>query len=173
MQVVDRRLNPKAKSLGNRQRFMRPRESRDPHGRARGTQEAQGVRGRRQPEYLDLVEKPAGAAIRSFGWHRTRDFVIPGNQDFSVGDTIPKPPQGGGGSGKGSADGSGDDDFVFTLTRDEFLDLFFEDLKLPNMVKAQLKSVKAHQYARAGITSDGPPASLIAAAPCATRWRVA
>jgi len=160
MQVVDRRLNPKAKSLGNRQRFMR---------RAKAEIRT-AVREALKKRKVSEVEGSQNISISSkslrepqfglSGGTGTRDFVIPGNQDFSVGDTIPKPPQGGGGSGKGSADGSGDDDFVFTLTRDEFLDLFFEDLKLPNMVKAQLKSVKAHQYARAGITSDGPPAKL-------------
>src|SRR6476646_8713297 len=160
MQVVDRRLNPKAKSLGNRQRFMR---------RAKAEIRT-AVREALKKRKVSEVEGSQNISISSkslrepqfglSGGTGTRDFVIPGNQDFSVGDTIPKPPQGGGGSGKGSADGSGDDDFVFTLTRDEFLDLFFEDLKLPNMVKAQLKSVKAHQYARAGITSDGQPAKL-------------
>ncbi len=36
-----------------------------------------------------------------------------------------------------SADGEGQDDFVFTLSKDEFLDLFFEDLKLPNLIKTK------------------------------------
>ncbi len=71
-----------------------------------------------------------------------RDYVLPGNKDYSVGDVIRKPEGGGGGSGsKGSPDGEGEDDFVFQLTREEFLDLFFEDLKLPNLVKAKLKSL--------------------------------
>ena len=59
------------------------------------------------------------------------------------GDRIRKPNSGGGSGGqKGSADGDGEDAFVFTLTRDEFLDLFFEDLELPNLAKRKLKTVK-------------------------------
>ena len=87
----------------------------------------------------------------------TRDFVLPGNKDFSVGDVIPKP------DGrrwrrrsKGSADGSGDDDFVFTLTKEEFLDLFFEDLKLPNLVKAKLKSLRNPESAARRFPIGGP-----------------
>jgi uncharacterized sporulation protein YeaH/YhbH (DUF444 family) len=74
---------------------------------------------------------------------------------------IPKPQGGGGGKGgKASADGGGEDDFVFTLSKEEFLDLFFEDLKLPNLVKNRLKDIKNPLPHRAGYTSDGPPAKL-------------
>jgi len=91
-----------------------------------------------------------------------RDYVLPGNQDYKAGDLIPKPQGGGGGGrgGKASADGSGEDDFVFTLSKDEFLDVFFEDLKLPNLVKNRLKDLKNPLPQRAGFTSDGPPAKL-------------
>jgi hypothetical protein len=91
----------------------------------------------------------------------SRDFVLPGNRDYVVGDTIPKPPEGGGGGGAhGSPDGHGEDDFVFTLSKDEFLDLFFEDLKLPNLVKTKLKDVRSPTPVRAGFTTDGSPAKL-------------
>jgi uncharacterized sporulation protein YeaH/YhbH (DUF444 family) len=88
-------------------------------------------------------------------------MVLPGNQDFVVGDTIPKPPSGGGRGGeRGSPDGHGDDDFVFTLTKDEFLDLFFDDLQLPNLVKTKLKDVRSPLPMRAGFTSEGSPSKL-------------
>jgi uncharacterized sporulation protein YeaH/YhbH (DUF444 family) len=89
-------------------------------------------------------------------------MVLPGNTDYKVGDLIPKPQGGGGGGGGGqaSADGEGQDDFVFTLSKDEFLDLFFEDLKLPNLIKTQLKDLKSPVPQRAGYTTDGPPAKL-------------
>jgi uncharacterized protein len=161
MQIVDRRLNPKAKSLGNRQRFIR---------RAK-TEIREAVRETLKKRKISEVESGEKISIRSkslkepsFGHARDtgeHDFVLPGNQDFTVGDSIRKPPQGGGGGGQeGSADGSGQDDFVFHLTREEFLDLFFEDLKLPNMVKAKLKSLKSPVLTRAGFQSDGPPAKL-------------
>ena len=161
MDIVDRRLNPKAKSLGNRQRFLR---------RAKG-EIRDAVRDAIKKRRIAEVGGGENVRIRSkslrepsFGLgHGTgqRDFVLPGNREYSVGDVIRKPEGGGGGSGsKGSADGSGEDDFVFNLTRDEFLDIFFEDLKLPNLIKAKLKDMRSPQPVRAGHTSDGPPARL-------------
>ncbi|WP_163778832.1 DUF444 family protein, partial [Proteus mirabilis] len=67
-----------------------------------------------------------------------RDHILPGNKEFVAGDRLPKPSGqgGGGGSGKGPAgSGGGDDDFRFVLSREEFLDLFFEDLELPDLIK--------------------------------------
>lgn len=161
MNIVDRRLNPKAKSLGNRQRLIR---------RAK-TEIREAVRDALRKRKVSEVEGSEKVTIRSknlrepsFSLNRgsgNRDFVLPGNHDFSVGDVIQKPQKGGGGRGsKGSPDGSGEDDFAFTLTKDEFLDLFFEDLKLPNLVKAKLKDMRSPMPVRAGYTTDGPPARL-------------
>ncbi|MFY0614587.1 MAG: YeaH/YhbH family protein [Hyphomicrobiaceae bacterium] len=161
MHIVDRRLNPKAKSLGNRQRFLRraKAEIRD------------AVRESLRQRKVSDVDGGEDVRIRSkslreptFGLGREqgeRDYVLPGNREYSPGDVIRKPESGGGGRGqKGSADGEGEDDFVFSLSREEFLDIFFEDLQLPNMVKAKLKSVKSAELLRAGFTTDGPPAKL-------------
>jgi uncharacterized protein len=161
MDIVDRRLNPKAKSLGNRQRFLR---------RAKG-EIRDAVRDAIKKRKISQVDGGENVRIRSkslrepsFGLGQgagQRDFVLPGNREYSVGDVIRKPEGGAGGSGsKGSPDGSGEDDFVFNLSRDEFLDIFFEDLKLPNLVKAKLKDMRSPQPVRAGHTSDGSPARL-------------
>jgi uncharacterized protein len=161
MHIVDRRLNPKAKSLGNRQRFLRraKAEIRD------------AVRESLRKRKVSDVDGGEDVRIRSkslreptFGLGRDageRDFVLPGNREFSPGDVIRKPESGKGGRGqKGSADGEGEDDFVFSLSREEFLDIFFEDLQLPNMIKAKLKTIKAAQPVRAGFSTDGPPSRL-------------
>ena len=161
MDIVDRRLNPKAKSLGNRQRFLR---------RAKA-EIRESVREAIKKRKVSEVENGEKVKIRSkslrepsFGLGSgsgKRDHVLPGNKDFSVGDVIRKPEGGGGGSGnKGSPDGEGEDDFVFQLTREEFLDIFFEDLKLPNLVKAKLKSLSSPERVRAGLTSEGSPSRL-------------
>jgi uncharacterized sporulation protein YeaH/YhbH (DUF444 family) len=161
MHIVDRRLNPKAKSLGNRQRFLR-----------RAKHEIrEAVRDSLRKRKVSDVDGGEDVRIRSkslreptFGLGREqgeRDFVLPGNKEYAPGDVIRKPESGGGGRGnKGSADGEGEDDFVFSLTREEFLDIFFEDLQLPNLVKARLKTMKSAEAMRAGFTTDGPPAKL-------------
>jgi hypothetical protein len=161
MHIVDRRLNPKAKSLGNRQRFLR-------RAKAEIREAIKDAIKKRKVSEIDGGEnvRIRSKSLRepSFGLGSStgeRDFVLPGNKDFSVGDVIRKPEGGAGGSGqKGSPDGEGEDDFVFSLTREEFLDLFFEDLKLPNLIKAKLKDLRSPEPVRAGFTTDGSPAKL-------------
>jgi len=161
MHIVDRRLNPKSKSLGNRQRFLR---------RAK-TEIREAVRGAIKKRKIAEVEGGENVRIRTkslreptFGPGKDsgeRDYVLPGNEEFASGDVIRKPERGGGSRGrKGSNQGEGEDDFIFSLTREEFLDIFFDDLALPNMVKAKLKSLKSPEAYRAGFTMDGPPAKM-------------
>lgn len=160
MQIVDRRLNPKAKSLGNRQRFLR-RAKAEIKEAVREAVKNRKVSDIASGENVRISSKSLREPTFSLDSKSgSRDFVLPGNSDFVVGDAIPKPPPGGGRGSKGSKDGSGEDDFVFSLTREEFLDLFFEDLRLPNLVKAKLKSVKSKELTRAGFASDGPPSKL-------------
>ncbi|MDX2265211.1 MAG: YeaH/YhbH family protein [Hyphomicrobiales bacterium] len=161
MHIIDRRLNPKSKSLGNRQRFIRraKEEIRNAVNKA--------LRKRKISE-IEASEKirvrSKSLSEPSFGLSGetgARDFVLPGNHEYVPGDKIPKPPQGGGRGGKeGATDGDGEDDFVFTLSREEFLDIFFDDLKLPNLIKAKLKDVRSPKPTRAGYTTDGPPSKL-------------
>jgi len=161
MNIVDRRKNPKAKSLGNRQRFIRRAKS----------EIREAVKDAIKKRKISEVEGGENVRIRSKSLKEPnfhlgsdsgeRDFVLPGNKDFKTGDVIRKPDSGKGGRGqKGSPDGDGEDDFTFALSREEFLDLFFEDLELPNLVKARLKSLKSPEPMRAGFTSEGPPAKL-------------
>src|SRR6185437_8767916 len=133
---IDRRLNPKGKSLGNRQRFLR---------RAR-TQIREAVQKSLKDSSVADLDKDRKVRISTKGTKEPRfrldpkaggehDFVLPGNKQFTPGDEIKKPPSGeGGGRGKEAADyAEGDDDFEFTMTQDEVLDIFFEDLELPNL----------------------------------------
>jgi uncharacterized sporulation protein YeaH/YhbH (DUF444 family) len=51
--------------------------------------------------------------------------------------------------------GDSEDDSAFVLDRNEFLDLFFEDLELPDLIKTSLKETLATKPLRAGFTSSG------------------
>ena len=91
--------------------------------------------------------------------------TIPGNDryKFNPGDTTPRPQQGGGsggGSGKAGDSGDGEDEFTFELTRDEFLEFFFEDLELPDLAKKQLAITNDKKPVRNGFSRDGNPAAL-------------
>lgn len=160
MQIVDRRLNPKAKSLGNRQRFLR-RAKAEIKEAVREAVKTRKISDIATGENVRISSKSLREPTFSLDSRTgSRDFVLPGNSDLVVGDAIPKPPPAGGRGNKGSKDGSGEDEFVFALTREEFLDLFFEDLRLPNLVKAKLKQVKSSELTRAGYSTDGPPSKL-------------
>jgi uncharacterized sporulation protein YeaH/YhbH (DUF444 family) len=158
---VDRRQNPKGKSLGNRQRFVK---------RARGHIKDVVNKSLKDRSIKDLasgekvtiptkgIEEPKFFNNPKSG---QRDRVFPGNKEFIPGDTIPRPQGGAGGRGKeGSAEGEGQDDFSFTLTRDEFLDLFFEDLELPDLVKKSLSDTKNFQTRHAGFRTSGTTANI-------------
>src|SRR5437773_6111338 len=161
MNIVDRRPNPKGKSLSNRQRFL---------GRARvevksAVQEALRKRKVADVEHGEKVAIPTRGISEPIFHHNRRtgktDHVIPGNKEYVRGDEIPRPTGGDGQGGReGSPDGSGEDAFEFTLSREEFLDMFFEDLELPDLVKKSLKDTTAVDLQRAGYTVTGNPSNL-------------
>src|SRR5688500_6750710 len=158
MNIVDRRPNPKGKSLSNRQRFL---------GRARvevkaAVQEALRKRKVADVEHGEKVAIPTRGISEPIFHHNRRtgrtDHVVPGNKEYIRGDEIPRP-QGGDGQGgrEGSPDGSGEDAFECTLTREEFLDMFFEDLELPGLVQKGLDDPTAVRLQRGGYTVTGNP----------------
>lgn len=161
MHVIDRRRNPNAKSLGNRQRFVRRVRShvRKAVKEAIGRRKVSDLSG---SETVSISASDVSEPNFNFeGGIGNRDYVLPGNQGYQRGDHIRKPRGGsGGGSGKGTPDGDGEDPFVFLLTREEFLDLFFEDLELPNLAKRKLKSMTCTTRTRAGYSMDGAPQRL-------------
>ncbi len=161
MYIVDRRLNPGGKSLGNRQRFLRRAQSLVRRA-VRDNSKERGIRDMDQGGEISIpadgVREPTLRRGRGGGM---RDVVLPGNTDFLEGDTIPRPPSGGGGRGsEGSPDGEGEDDFRFALSQDEFLDLFLEDLELPDLAKQRVEGITSPVWRRAGYSVSGSPANL-------------
>ncbi len=161
MHIVDRRLNPGGKSLANRQRFIRRAKSLI----RKAVHESTANRSIKDADEAGEVSLPAQGvhepAFRRGGSGGIRDHLLPGNKEYIPGDTIPRPPSGGGGSGsEGSPDGDGQDDFRFALSRDEFVDLFLEDLELPDLAKRRVADTEALSWSRAGYSVSGSPANL-------------
>lgn len=161
MNIIDRRLNTGGKSLANRQRFLR---------RAKALAQ-QAVRKSTKDRSIKDFDQGGEVSIpidtlREPRLHRSptgglREGVLPGNKKFVQGDVVPKKKTGGGGSGsEGSDDAEGEDDFRFVLSQEEYLDLFFEDLELPDMAKKRMASVESFSLHRAGYSVSGSPASL-------------
>jgi uncharacterized sporulation protein YeaH/YhbH (DUF444 family) len=158
MQIIDRRLNPSAKSLENRQRFLRRAKAHI----QRAVRDSSGERDIRDIVDGGEVSIPVGDLKEpSFrrGAGGVRDYVLPGNKDFVEGDRLPRP-KGGADGGGGGTDGEGEDNFRFLLTREEFLDLFFDDLELPDLDKRRLAQVTSESMHRAGYAVTGSPANL-------------
>ncbi|ABI56571.1 YeaH/YhbH family protein [Alkalilimnicola ehrlichii MLHE-1] len=161
--IVDRRLNPKDKSLANRQRFLR-RAKRQVLDAVRDASAKRGVKDMRgEGEQISIPADGLGEpSFRKGGDTGVREHVLPGNKEYRVGDVIPRPEGGGGGGGRseGSPDGEGQDEFQFVVSRDEFLDLFFENLALPDLVKKDMKKTERFANQRAGYSVSGSPSNL-------------
>jgi uncharacterized sporulation protein YeaH/YhbH (DUF444 family) len=71
-------------------------------------------------------------------------------------------PRSGQGRGKPSGAGEGDseDAFRFVLSRDEFVDLFLDDLELPDLAKRKLADAEGEGLQRAGYSTSGSPANI-------------
>src|SRR5579864_1308118 len=161
MHIVDRRLNPSGKNLANRQRFMRRAKSLI----RKAVHESSASRSIKDADQAGEVALPA-QGVHEPSFHRsatggTRERLLPGNKQYIEGDTVPRPQGGSGGGGsEGSPDGEGQDDFRFALSREEFIDLFLEDLELPDLVKRRVVDAEAVSWHRAGYSVSGSPANL-------------
>lgn len=160
-QVIDRRLSGKNKSAINRQRFIRRFKSQIKKAVSDAVSQ-RSITDMDKGEKVNIPTKDTSEPIFHHGSGGKRQIVHPGNTDFVAGDRVPRPQGGGGGKGSGKASnkGEGEDEFVFQLTREEFLEFFFEDLALPDLVKTQLKSVVDYKSRRAGYTTAGIPSNI-------------
>lgn len=158
---IDRRVSSKNKSAVNRQRFLKrykqqlKRAVSDAVNRRSITDIDGGER-------VGIPSKDISEPIFHHGKGGTRDIVHPGNKEFEAGDLLPRPEGSGGGSGQGRAGrgGAGEDDFVFELSREEFMDLLFDDLELPNLVRNQLLGTTEFKSVRAGYATVGAPSNI-------------
>lgn len=159
---IDRRLNAKGKSTVNRQRFIN-RYKQQIKKAVSDAVTRRSVTDVDKGEKISIPTRDISEPMFHQGKGGVRDRVHPGNDQFARGDKIDRPPGGsGGGSGKGEASnsGEGDDDFVFEISKDEYLELLFEDLELPNLQKNRLNKLVEYQIYRAGFTNDGVPANI-------------
>jgi uncharacterized sporulation protein YeaH/YhbH (DUF444 family) len=157
MHIIDRRLNPGSKSLENRQRFLR-RAKALVRGAVKKSSQDRDIRevleGGEVSIPLDGMNEPR---FRREGG--MRDMVLPGNKKFVEGDMLPR-------SGEsrrkasGAGEGDSEDEFRFVLSRDEFVDLFLDDLELPDLAKRKVAEAESEGLRRAGYSTSGSPANI-------------
>jgi uncharacterized protein len=157
MHIIDRRLNPGSKSLENRQRFLR---------RAKSLVQGAVKKSAQDRDIKDVLEGGEVSipldGMNEPRFHRvggTRDMVVPGNKKFIEGDMLPRPRQGSA-KGNGAGEGDSEDAFRFVLSRDEFIDMFLDDLELPDLAKRKLAEVESEGIRRAGYATSGSPANI-------------
>ncbi len=155
--IVDRRLNPGSKSLENRQRFLRRAKALVQQAVKKSSHERDikdVLEGGEVSIPLDGMDEPR---FRREGG--TRDMVLPGNKKFIEGDMLPRS-GGSGGRAGGAGEGDSEDAFRFVLSREEFVDLFLDDLELPDLAKRKLAEVESEGLRRAGYATSGSPANI-------------
>ncbi len=103
MDIIDRRPNPHGKNLENRQRVLARARGAIAHAAreavAQGTLREVG-KGEAVTIPADTLHEPTFHTVFTGG---ARDFILPGNKEFVVGDRLKRPEGGGGGGGPARA----------------------------------------------------------------------
>ena len=157
--LIDRRLNGNNKSAANRERFLQ-------RYKAQLRQSVKDMIGERS-----ITDMAKGGDVRipardiaeprfRHGPGGDRETVHPGNREFVKGDTIKRPDGGAAGAGSEPGSGASVDDFVFSLSREEFLDIFFEDLELPRLLRNALGQAMQKKWIHAGFVMAGAQCNL-------------
>jgi uncharacterized sporulation protein YeaH/YhbH (DUF444 family) len=160
LNLIDRRPSSRGKSAVNRERFLRRYKShiQDAVKKMVGERKLADME---QGGEVRVPRKDISEPSFGFGRGGDREIVLPGNREYVRGDRIPRPQGGGGGGGNASAgEGDSEDAFVFSLSREEFMQIFFDDLELPNLARTELGRTEQKSSIRAGYTRSGVPANL-------------
>lgn len=160
--IIDRRKNGGDKSSPNRERFLKRQADAIKHAVRNAIT---------QRNITDMDSKGVEVKIKRKTIHEPtfhnnyrsgiRHGVNVGNHKYQTGDYVRKELQEGQGQGGGGSDsGEGSDDFAFNISKEEFLDYFFEDLELPNQIHSSIANSDEFEWVRSGYTNEGTPANL-------------
>ena len=137
--IIDRRKNPGQKNLSNRERFIERFRGRIKEAARKHIGERRISDTGDQEIILDKggIDEPRFRHTRDDGqW----DYVLPGNEKHVAGDTIDKDGGGEESGSEASPSGDGEDEFSFYISYDEYLDMIFDDLELPDRKSTRLNS---------------------------------
>lgn len=160
--IVDKRFTSKDGAIGNRQKFIKRYKDKIKEAIKKNIQD-QSIK--------DFKFK--GQRVKIKGIDGDMDLPSPdldpsngvyedvgvGNKQFNKGDLVDKPKKGQGQGSKGSPNGGSEDEYTFDLSEKEFMELFFEDLELPDMTKKNFLG-DSYEIQRMGYSNNGGPSSL-------------
>jgi uncharacterized sporulation protein YeaH/YhbH (DUF444 family) len=161
-QFIDRRADAKGRSAVNRERFIR-RYKRHIKKAVDKMISERSIKDMAREGKVNIPTKDISEPnFRHQPGHGNVDRIFPGNKQFAEGDQIPRPEDedGEGQGGNQGGQGEGTDSFQFVLSREEFMNLFFDDLELPHLVKSYFGETKLYRSRRAGYTRYGTPGNL-------------
>lgn len=158
MAIIDRRQSNHGKSATNRRKFIdrykrQIKKSIEDIGRSDsikdiGKDREVDIEGDSTHEPGLSHDQQTGKKTRVFGGNR---------EGLKKGDKWKKPYKSG---GSGGYSGTGEDDFTFTLTKEEFFNLYFDDMELPDFIKESFAGSFKFKTKRAGFTREGVPSRL-------------
>lgn len=158
--IVDRRGQKNSSSAKNRKRFIDRHKDQlkeavnDILG---GAQSITDLDNSEHEVVIKPTEEPHYDFVKDSG---SDSVVLTGEGKHNTGDKVKKPQSGQGQGGGASDDPDSEDNFIFTLSSKDFLDLFFENLELPNLVKKQLTESASNDRQKEGYVTVGSPARL-------------
>src|SRR4029453_18165995 len=158
-QLIHRRSNGRGKSLVKLERFLR-RYKAQIQGAVKKMIGERHLSDMERGGDVHVPKKDISEPSLGFGHGGDREFVLPGNREFIAGDRIPRPGGAGGGGGTDGAEGDREDAFGFSLSREEFMRIFFDDLELPHLLRTEFGTSDRRRSVRAGFTKSGAPANL-------------
>lgn len=156
--IIDRRLSGKDKSIGNRERFLKRYKGQIGEAVKRAIN-SRNIKDIGNSEEIRIPKKDIREPIFGHAQGGLQKRVYAGNKEHVAGDRIGRPKDGLGGS-NASNSGEGEDDFIFELSREEFMQIFFDDLALPNLARTTLTDTPEYKSVRTGLTTDGTPTNL-------------
>ena len=158
--IIDRRLNDRNKHAANRARFLRRYKKQIKRAVSDMVAE-RSITDMQKGGNVRLPTRDVAEPQLRHGSGGDREIVLPGNRRYHPGDRLKRPPASGGeGDDSGEGGGDGEDDFVFALSREEFMNLFFDDLELPHLARTLVGDIKELKPQRAGYTTQGSPVNL-------------
>lgn len=86
--------------------------------------------------------------------------IISRNRKYKKGDMIPFPESSAKGGGAGNSRSAGEDAFSFELSKEEFFDIYFENMCLPAHIKKSLIDSDKFIIKRHGYAKEGSPTRL-------------
>ncbi|EPE37793.1 hypothetical protein CF66_2162 [Candidatus Photodesmus katoptron] len=159
VQIIDRRLNTKNKSAINRQRFLR-RHKKQIKESLNEAVNRRSITNIDSCENISIPHRDITEPIFQQGQGGIQEKVNPGNDKFVFGDKIQRPKNQSNQENNNNLSNKKKDQFVFQISKDEYLDLLFNNLELPNLEEKPNNKINKWEIRRSGFQTSGIPFNI-------------